>query len=71
MNLHGHEHHAPPRTSAHINVGVEQLEYRPTRLDRLRRLARSLVDGENVPGATTLERLRFRGRGARMMAVGP
>ena len=59
VNLHGHEHHAPPRSSEHINVGVEQLEYRPIRLDRLRRLARCLVAGEDAPGVTTLERIQF------------
>lgn len=59
VNVHGHEHHAPPRSAAHVNVGVEQLEYRPIRLDRLRRLARYLVAGEDAPGVTTLERIQF------------
>ena len=54
VNVHGHEHHAPPRRWPHINVGVEQIDYRPIRLDRLRRLARCLVTGEHPPGPTTL-----------------
>ena len=41
VNIHGHAHGAPPGRSAHINVAVEQLDYEPVRLDRLRRLARA------------------------------
>ena len=55
----GHKHLAPSRSSAHINVGVEQLEYRPIRLDGLRRLARCLVTGEDAPGATMLPRIHL------------
>ena len=57
VNIHGHEHGKPPRMSAHINVSVEQLEYEPIRLARLRTLARALVAGEIPPGATTLDRI--------------
>ena len=58
VNIHGHQHATPPGKGRHINVSVEQLDYRPIRLDRLRRLARALVDGGVPPGATTLERVR-------------
>ena len=57
VNIHGHAHGAPPRRSAHINVAVEQLDYQPVGLDRLRRLARALAAGHYPPGATTLERI--------------
>ena len=56
-NIHGHAHGAPPGRSAHINVAVEQLDYEPVGLDRLRRLARALAAGHYPPGATTLERI--------------
>ena len=55
MNIHRHQHSArKPADSPHINVSVEQLEYRPVRLDRL---ARALAAGEFLGGDTTLERL--------------
>ena len=57
VNVHGHQHSTPPRHSPHINVCVEQIEYRPVALARLRRLAQVLAAGENPPGATTLERV--------------
>ena len=57
VNVHGHTHGTPPTRSAHINVSVEQLEYEPTRLSRLRTLARALVAGEYPPGMTTVERI--------------
>ena len=57
VNVHGHQHATPPGDGRHINVSVEQLAYRPIRLDRLRRLARLLVAGEVPPGPTTLERV--------------
>ena len=50
VNVHGHQHSAPPRHSPHINVSVEQIAYRPIAMTRLRRLARVLADGENPPG---------------------
>ena len=57
VNVHGHTHDEPPRTTPHINVSVEQLDYRPVALPRLRRLARWLVAGRYPDGATTLERI--------------
>ena len=59
VNVHGHEHHTPPRRSPHINVSVEQFNYRPILLDRLRRLAQHVVVGDSPPGTTTLERSRW------------
>lgn len=57
VNVHGHTHATPPGRSAHINVSVEQLDYRPVALSRLRRLAGELLAGRYPPGATTLEQL--------------
>ena len=45
VNVHGHRHGAPPGRSPHISVAVEQIEYEPVRLDRLRRLAQALAGG--------------------------
>ena len=60
VNVHGHQHHTPPTVGTpHINVCVEQLEYRPILMDRLRRLARRLVAGDILGGDTTLERVRL------------
>ena len=57
VNVHGHTHAEPPRQSPHINVSVEQLDYRPVALPRLRALAQHLAAGRYPAGATTLERL--------------
>ena len=57
VNIHGHEHGKPPERSPHINVSVEQLEFEPIALTRLRRLARALVAGDYPPGASTIERI--------------
>ena len=58
VNIHGHQHtHLQPPDSPHINVSVEQLDYRPVGLARLRRLAQALVAGESLAGTTTLERI--------------
>ena len=57
VNVHGHTH-ASRREGRHVNVSVEQLDYRPIGLDRLRLLARRLVAGEEPAGATTLEQVR-------------
>ena len=57
VNVHGHRH-GLRSSGPRINVSVEQLDYRPIRLDRLRRLAAVLVAGEEPPGATTLEQVR-------------
>ena len=57
VNIHGHTHDEPPRDSRHINVSVEQLDYRPVALRRLEVLARVLVEGRYPGGATTLARL--------------
>ena len=43
----------------HINVSVEQLNYRPARLCDIRRLALRLVEGRTVPGHRTSERLNI------------
>ena len=61
VNVHGHTHNEPPRETAHINVSVEQLEYRPVAASRLRALARELLAGQLPPGNTTLERLAAAG----------
>ena len=57
VNVHGHTHGTPAGRSRHINVSVEQLDYRPIALSRLEALARRLVVGEYPPGSTTLERV--------------
>ena len=57
VNVHGHTHDEPPRSTPHINVSVEQLGYRPVALDRVRTLAREMVHGHYPEGTTTIERL--------------
>ena len=57
VNVHGHTHNEPPRATPHINVSVEQLDYRPVALGRIQALAREIVAGRHPDGATTLERL--------------
>ena len=57
VNVHGHTHAEPPASTPHINVSVEQIDYRPVALARLRQLARELVAGRFPPGETTLQRL--------------
>ena len=57
VNVHGHTHDEAPRQSAHINVSVEQLNYRPVPLAHMRALARELVAGRYPAGATTLARI--------------
>ena len=57
VNIHGHEHGKPPLASPHINVSIEQLEYEPITLARLRRLARALVAGHHPPGTSTIEQI--------------
>ena len=45
VNVHGHVHEQEsPTPNRHINVSVEQLNYRPARLSEIRRLARRLVE---------------------------
>ena len=61
VNVHGHTHNEAPKPSRHINVSVEQLDYRPVSLDRIRVLARELVAGRYPPGKTTLEQLEHIG----------
>ena len=54
VNVHGHVHEQEsPTPNRHVNVSVEQLNYRPTRLSEIRRLARRLMEGRAVPGHTT------------------
>ena len=57
VNIHGHVHDSPATKTPHINVSVEQLDFEPVRLSRLRRLATALAAGRYPPGSTTLERL--------------
>ena len=59
VNVHGHEHACAARGTPHINVSVEQLGYRPIRLDRIRALARRIHSGDFPEGATTAERLEW------------
>ena len=57
-NVHGHVHcEESPTPNRHINVCVEQLNYRPRRLSEIRRLARRLVEGRSLPAGTTRTRL--------------
>ena len=58
VNVHGHVHQKEsPSRNRHINVSVEQLNYRPGRLRDIRRLARRLLEGRTVPGHSTRARL--------------
>ena len=56
VNIHGHTHGRNSTDNQHINVSVEQLDYRPVPLSHLRRLARALLDGLSCDG-TTLARM--------------
>ena len=58
VNIHGHLHNENLAESAHINVSVEQIEYRPLSLKRVLRLAQAIVVGKYPDGRTTLERIR-------------
>ena len=59
VNVHGHVHQREsPTRNRHINVSVEQLNYRPARLSDIRRLARRLLEGRIVPGHSTRARLK-------------
>ena len=58
VNVHGHVHQKEsPSRNRHINVSVEQLNYRPAKLSDIRRLARRLLEGRTVPGHSTRARL--------------
>ena len=57
VNVHGHMHAALPTRTRHINVSVEQLDYAPIELSRLRLLAGALADDCYPAGRTTLERI--------------
>ncbi len=58
VNVHGHVHEQEsPTPNRHVNVSVEQLTYRPTKLSEIRRLARRLMEGRTVPGESTRARL--------------
>ena len=61
INVHGHIHEKnAPTSNQHINVSVEQLNYTPANLKDIRRLARRLVEGRNIPGTDrTSVRLRI------------
>ena len=52
--LHGHLHVGTVKGStAHVNVSIAQLDYRPRRLTDLRRLAAVLARGRSLPGRNT------------------
>ena len=54
VNVHGHVHEREsPTPNRHVNVSVEQLNYRPAKLGDIRRLARRLLEGRIVPGHST------------------
>ena len=58
VNIHGHLHHKRiPGRTRHINVCVEQLQYRPRALSTLRKLAQRLVKGVTARGRTTGDKL--------------
>ena len=58
VNLHGHVHNNEPlRTTPHINVCVEQTEYRPVPLESLVTVAKHLLAGDVPEGTTTRERI--------------
>ena len=57
VNVHGHTHDAAPTRSPHINVSVEQLAYRPVRLERIQALAKEVRAGRYPEGATTMEQI--------------
>ena len=57
VNVHGHMHNDPPTDTPHINVSVEQLDYAPVLLSRIRLLAAALAQGDYPEGRTTLERI--------------
>lgn len=57
VNVHGRTHASPPAGTAHINVSVEQLEYEPVRLSRVRRLVWAIAHGGHPPGASTIEQI--------------
>ena len=58
MNAHGHLHQAQVRGfTRHVNVSVEQLDYRPVLLDDIRCLAKALIRGRLIPGRTTRQQL--------------
>lgn len=63
VNVHGHLHQSlvSDWATPHINVSVEQLEYRPCSLASIRGLAgRLAAGGVTVRGLTTAEQLRQR-----------
>lgn len=71
VNIHGHLHHDPPTDTRHINVSVEQLDYRPVLLSRIRILAAALARGEDPAGRTAPERIEALEVGGRNWALSP
>ena len=58
VNVHGHVHEQEsPTPNRHVNVSVEQLNYRPVKLSEIRRLARRQLEGRTIPGYSTRARL--------------
>ena len=53
VNVHGHTRDETPGATPRINVSVEQFDYRPVALPRLRKLARHLVAGRYPDEAKT------------------
>ena len=58
VNVHGHVHEQEsPTPNRHVNLSVEQLNYRPVKLSEIRRLARRLVARKDRPRHSTRARL--------------
>ena len=58
VNVHGHTHdNVGARSPLHGDVSVEQIRYRPVRLDEIVAMARALLNGAWFAGATTAEQL--------------
>ena len=60
VDVHGHIHQKPSK-GRRINVSVEQLDYKPVEMTRLRKLAKALIRDGYPPGETTLERVNALG----------
>lgn len=60
VNGHGHVHNMKPLPgdSAHVNVCVEHLEYRPVKLERILALAKHVLRHGQPRGTTRIDRIR-------------
>ena len=64
VNVHGHVHdESPLSTTRHVNVVVEQLEYKPVAVNGVVELGKRLCRNELPRGWTTAERIRWATRG--------